>query len=355
MSLRVSAYLQRYPQATAPQIAKALGISPRTVYRSKIRTTTPLPTWEVSELGLKVWLALEDVGTVTNLLHDLGVSRSTLNRGLLDLRSAGLVTSFRSPTTGKRVYRRLEKPVGDPFDVFSKPQEVEEFDPFEKPAGKKPKTGSVAETAQMFEEWARTTYPNTPYQTNRRALMGALGKARREYGITTYQETMALQTWMAKSPRPKGGYPLWKQFLAAYPALVQTIPATRPSREPVKARPVDQSAKQAQEAYEQTLEMAKDLDRELKDRDYPVYLDRYERGALYYQKVAKGSPLADPWDPSPTTEHHGAGGVVVDAGLSGQAQEGGGDAGQDDWSSYFEPDDSVEWELEDDSDQHSQV
>ena len=355
MSLRVSAYLQRYPQATGPQIAKALGISPRTVYRSKIRTTTPLPTWEVSELGLKVWLALEDVGTVTNLLHDLGVSRSTLNRGLLDLRSAGLVTSFRSPTTGKRVYRRLEKPVGDPFDVFSKSEEVEEFDPFERPA-EKPKFGTVADTAKMFDEWARYTYPNTPYQTNRRALMGALGKARKEYGVTVYQETMAFQTWVAKAPRPKGGFPLWKQFLSAYPALVQSIPASPPSQEPVAPRPPkDPAIKQAQDDYEQTLEMAKDLDRELKDRDYPVYLDRYERGALYYQKVAKGSPLADPWDPSPTTEHHGAGGVVADAGLSGQADEGGGDAGQDDWSSYFEPDDSVEWELEDDSDQHSQV
>lgn len=336
------------------QIAADLGISVRTVYRHRLRPRTPLPTWEVSELALKVWLALDESGTEKNLMSDLGVSRSTLHRGLSELRAAGLALTFRSPTTGKRIHRRREKTlVKDPFDVFSSPAEVKEFDPFAKsPVSVARET--VATTADTFADWVKKQYPGHPYQVNRRALMSALGKARREHGITHYQETAALNLWLAGNPRPLGHTPLWRQFLSAYPSLVTGVPSS-PAPDPSLPAP-RRDIQQAQDLFEQTLEMARDLDRRLKDTNYPVYLDRFERGALYYQRVAKGAPLADPWDPAsvPALDDLGGGGVVVDAGLDGQSQERGTDPGQDQTYGLFEPED-VEWYEDEDRDRHSEV
>lgn len=332
--LRISAYRQRHPRATNKDVAEALGISERTVYRHRIVLRTPLPTWEVSELGLKVWLGLGEVGTLSNLMHDLGCSRATLQRGLAELRRAGLLLSFRSPSTGKTIYRRLEEPVRDPFDILDdEPKTVGKK--------KKKKTGSVAETADAFADWVKQAWPSAPFQTNRRALMGALSRARKDNGVTAYQEMTALQTWIATGPRVKGHVPLWKQFLASYPSLLADIPTS----EPVVAAPrpqADHVQKAAREAFEEIMEMARNLDREMKKDDYDEWFDRYLRKATYTQRVSSGASLSDPWEPplSAPAEDAGTGGVVVDDGLDGQSYEGGGDPGGEDWSRFFEKEDT---------------
>lgn len=343
-ALRISAYLQHHPGAPAWRVARELGVSTRTVYRHKIIVKDPLPTWEVSEMALRVWLALGDVGTISGLTHDLGVKSSTVYRGLRELRDVGLVTSFRSKSTGKTIYRREER-VRDPFDVFgSEEQEVAEFDPFLKKKDQ-PRTDSVADTAFVFAQWVEYNFPKTPYQTNRKALMSALGKARKEHGITPYQEKMALQVWFSKSPRPKGQAPLWRQFLAAYPALVMDIPSAPPAQ--VTRTPEDDDARQErkrqQALYEETLEMARTLDRSLKDKDYDEWLSREGRGALYVQRVSRGAVFADPWEPprSAPTDDLGPGGVVVDDGLDGQADEGSSDTAQ-----YFVDEDAPLYYVE---------
>ncbi len=343
-ALRISAYLQHHPGAPAWKVARDLGVSRRTVYRHKIIVKDPLPTWEVSEMALRVWLALGDVGTINGLTHELGVKSSTVYRGLRELREAGLITSFRSKSTGKTIYRREER-VRDPFDVFeSSPEPEAEFDPFLKKKDQ-PKFGTVSDTAFQFAQWVQVTFPNVPYQTNRKALMSALGRSRKEHGITVYQEQMALQVWISKGPRPKGQAPLWRQFLAAYPVLVMDISPTPPVK--VTRTPEDDAARQErrrqQELFDQTLEMARSLDRELKDRDYDEWLSREGRGALYVQRVSRGGVFADPWEPprSSPTDDLGHAGVVVDDGLDGQPEEGGGDASQ-----YFVEEDTPVYYVE---------
>lgn len=355
--LRITAYLQHHPEAKSWQVARALGISQKTVYRNRVRHPERLPTWEVSDLALRIWLALGDSGTVANLLEDLGCSRNTFYRGLRELKSVGLAVSFRTQS-GATVYRRLEQPMRDPFDVFSSPEEPEEFDPFARTAAEKPKTGSVAETADRFAEWAAQQWPSAPSQTNRKPMMAALSKARKENGVTAYQERTALEMWLSSGPSPKGHAPLWRQFLAAYPALVLQVPAAPPAA-PVREDPkITARRKLERDTHEAVLEMARTLDRELKDRDYDTYFERYNRKALYLQRVSKGAPLADPWDPplSASVDDPGDGGVVADHTLGGQTEEGGADAGEQDLSQFFEVEDtSVYFEQEDDSHQDAEV
>ena len=355
--LRITAYLQHHPEAKAWQVARALGISQRTVYRNRVRPPERLPTWEVSDLALRVWLALDEAGTMASLRQDVGCSEASLYRALSELKKAGLAVSFRSRTTHKAVYRRLEQPMRDPFDVFSASEEPEEFDPFARTA-EKPKTGSVAETAERFAEWVAQHWPSAPSQTNRKPMMAALSKARKENGVTAYQERTALEMWLSSGPRPKGQAPLWRQFLAAYPALVLQVPAAPPAA-PVREDPkITARRKLERDTHEAVLEMARTLDRELKDRDYDTYFERYNRKALYLQRVSKGAPLADPWDPplSAPVDDPGAGGVVADHTLGGQTEEGGADAGEQDLSQFFEVEDtSVYFEQEDDSHQDAEV
>lgn len=327
--LRISAYKQSHPGAKASEISQALGISRKTVYRHRIIISERLPTWSVSDLALKVWLALGESGTTTGLMHDLGCSRATLYRGLAELQGAGLAIRFRSPSTGRTIHRRMEEPMRDPFDVFDEDDEVVA----------KPKD-TVAATADRFAAWVKERYPSAPFQVNRRALMGALGKARKAQGITHYQESTALEMWIAGNPRLLGHAPLWRQFLAAYPALVAKVPAAPEAPREV-VRPSLSRQDMERKYFEQTVEMARLIDLELKDRDYEEWLYRLDRKSLYYQRVASGAPLASPWEPprSAPGDDVGGGGVAVDDGLGSESDEGGRDTGEQDWSRYFEEED----------------
>lgn len=342
-TLRITAYRQKYPKARTVKVAEALKVSTTTVYRHKPVKVEKLPTWTVSEQSLQVWMALGETAVVKHLLEDFPqISRTTLYRCLKELMAAGWVEKSKA-SSGTIVYRRrevnqgplevLDAPVGShvqrptsvkvvkeddmsgPFDVLADdPAPVsarskkhaqgatsgrtasptktttppEESSPFDALGSKKP--AKVAKentytTAMTFARWVKANFPKTPYQTNRRAMMGSLAQVRTDCGVTHYQETTALNNWFMTNPRPNKA-PLWKQFLAAYPMLLKDIPSIDPM---VYEREARKAAKARAQDPEFIRQMA-----ELKYRDGQQELAaRIDPWVTY----SRPEPGVDPYDP----------------------------------------------------------
>lgn len=311
-TLRITAYRQRYSRAKTAKVAEELGISITTVYRHKPVKVEKLPTWKVSEKSLYVWMALGETSVVKHLLEDFpDLSKSTLYRCLKELMEAGWVQRCKA-TSGITVYRRREVAMG-PFQALADDEAPaparskttsskktragsstktttphEEPAPFDVLAEKKPKPvpkENTYTTAMTFDAWVKKNFPNFPYQTNRKSMMGALAQVRRECGVTHYQETTALQQWFMTNPRPNKA-PLWRQFLAAYPGLLKDIPSIDPMV-------YEREARKAAKARAQDPEFIKRM-AELRYRDGQQEIASQIDPWVTYERVEPG---VDPYDP----------------------------------------------------------